>query len=251
MEMEKKNLAIIIIAVVLAASGVGNIILGIGAQAIRTPEKKNTLKIGTTEGSSPAVLDPVDSWDSVSNDVITNVADTLWTYDLYSGNYEIINSLAAEDYDVYDPDNWDATKTELTVILRENVFFHDGTLFNADAVKFTFDRILYFLNVTGTLPDTTHVCDPASLFFDMTGKVILNKTVVNSDYNVTFVLNGPNAVFIPLLAYRAWSIVSEETTPATTYLELGTDILVGTGPFTYVHLIAGEEMKFALCEYYW
>ncbi len=69
--MEKKNLAIIILAVVLAASGVGNVILGISAGAFQVPEDKNVLKIGTTEGGSPAVLDPVDSWDSVSNDMVS------------------------------------------------------------------------------------------------------------------------------------------------------------------------------------
>ena len=251
MEMEKKNLAIIILAVVLAASGVGNIILGIGAGAVKTPEKKNTLKIGWTEGSSPAVLDPVDSWDSVTNDVITNVADTLWTYNLYSGDYELEMSLAAEDYDPYDLDNWNAAQDELTVKLRENVWFHDGTPFNAAAVKFTFDRILYFINASGTLPDTTHVADPSSLFFDMTGEVMLNSIEVIDTHTVKFYLNGPNAIFISLLCYRAWSIVSPTSTPATTYLELGTDILVGTGPFKYVHLISGEEMKFERFDLYW
>ncbi len=247
--MEKKNLAIIILAVILAASGVGNVILGIMSGAIKTPEKKNVLKIGWTEGSSPAVLDPVDSWDSATNDVIAHVSDTLWTYNLYSGNYEIENSLAAADWDPTTA--WNLAEDELTVILRDDVWFHDGTKFNATAVKFTFDRILYFVNWSGLLPDTTHVADPASLFFDMKGEVILNKTVVNSAYNVTFVLNKPNAIFIPLLAYRAWSIVSPTSTPATEYLVLGIDKLIGTGPFTYVHLLAGEEMKFARWEYYW
>jgi hypothetical protein len=96
MEMEKKNLAIIILAVVLAASGVGNIILGISAGAFQQPEQKNVLKIGTTEGGAPAVLDPVDSWDSVSNDVIAHVCDTLWTYDLYDPDYALLYTLAKE-----------------------------------------------------------------------------------------------------------------------------------------------------------
>jgi ABC-type transport system substrate-binding protein len=245
MEMEKKNLAIIILAVVLAASGVGNVILGIGAGAIRQPVQKNVLKIGTTEGGSPAVLDPVDSWDSVSNDVIAHVCDTLWAPDLYDPDFNLVWTLAKEE------PTWNAKKNELTVILRENVWFHDGSPFNATAVKFTFDRIRYFCNVTGTLPGTTHVCDPASLFYDLEGNFLLNETVINDNYNVTFKLRRPNAIFIPLLGYKAWSIVSVKSTPAQSYLVLGTDKLIGTGPFMYEVIIAGEEQKFVRWDLYW
>jgi ABC-type transport system substrate-binding protein len=247
MEMEKKNLAIIILAVVLAASGVGNVILGIAAGAFQVPEEKNVLKIGTTEGGSPAVLDPVDSWDSVSNDMIAHTCDTLWTYELYAGDYDIIMSLAT-NYSWNSPDN-----DILTVDLRDDVYFHDGDKFDADDVKFTFDRIKYFLNVTGTLPDTTHVADPASLFFDLEGNCVLNQTIVVSDYRVQFELYEANAIFVPLLAYRAWSILSDGgSTPADKYLEFAEeDILVGTGPFKYNPIIPGEELKFTRFDLYW
>ncbi len=246
MEMEKKNLAIIILAVVLAASGVGNIILGISAGAVKAPEKKNVLRDADPESGGPAVLDPVDSWDSVSNDVIRHICDNLWYYDLYDPDFALEMRLAAEY------PSWNADMTELTVILKEDVYFHDGTLFTAEAIKFTFDRITYFINVTGTLdPDTSHLADPSSLFFDMKGNPILNKTVINSDYSVTFVLNKPNGIFIPLLSYDACAILSSESTSATEYLELGTDILVGTGPFEFVHYIAGEELKFKRFDLYW
>jgi ABC-type transport system substrate-binding protein len=244
MEMEKKNLAIIILAVVLAASGVGNVILGLSAGAFRIPPDLNTYKIGTTEGGAPAVLDPVDSWDSVSNDVIAHVCDTLWAYDLYGGDYDIEMTLAT-NY------SWNVDEDELTVDLREGVYFHDGSYFNATAVKFTFDRIRYFLNVTGTLPGTSHVADPASLFYDLEGNCLLNATHIISEYRVMFELYAPNAIFVPLLAYRAWSILHPATTPATDYLLLAEDILVGTGPFEYVHLISGEELRFKRFDLYW
>lgn len=246
MEMEKKNLAIIILAVVLAASGVGNIILGIGAGAVKTPETKNILRDADSESGGPAVLDPADSWDSVSNDMIRHVCDNLWYYDLYDPDFALQMRLAAEY------PTWNADMTELTVILKEDVYFHDGTLFTAEAVKHTFDRITYFINATGTLDsDTSHLADPSSLFFDMRGNPILNKTVINSDYNITFVLNKPNGIFIPLLSYDACAILSPESSSATEYLALGTDILVGTGPFKYVHYIAGEELKFERFDLYW
>jgi ABC-type transport system substrate-binding protein len=244
MEMEKKNLAIIILAVVLAASGIGNVILGISAGAFKQPVDKNVLRDADSESAGPAVLDPADSWDSVSNDMIRHICDTLWYPDLYDPNFALQMRLAAEY------PNWDSP-TELTVTLREDAWFHDGTPFNADAVEFTFDRINYFLNVSGTLPSDSHVMDPSSLFVDMTGQPILNHTVVNSEYSITFVLNKPNGVFIQLLSYDACSIVSPTSTPATDYLQLGSDKLIGTGPFEFVHFIAGEELKFKRFDMYW
>jgi len=244
MEMEKKNLAIIILAVVLAASGVGNVILGISAGAIKAPEQKKVLKEGWTEGNQPAVLDPTDCWESAGGDVIHQVCDTLWFYEPVSGDYNLVNTLATSR-------TWDATKTELTVTIRDDVWFHDGKQLNASDIKFTFDRIMWFVNYSGELPDTTHEGDPSSLFYTSRGDPILKEVIVNSLYNFTFVLHAPNAIWEPICAYCACAILSPKSTPAQTYLVLGTDKLVGTGPFKYVHLLAGEEMKFERWDMYW
>jgi peptide/nickel transport system substrate-binding protein len=243
MEMEKKNVAIIVLVIALVASGVGNIILAF--QGGQSPPVLNVLRYADTEGGAPAVLDPVDSWDSVSNDVIRHVCDNLWYYDLYDPDFALEMRLAT-NY------TYNTAKDEVNVILREGVYFHDGSYFNATAVKFTFDRILYFTNATKQLTSSgDRVCDPASLFFNMQSKCILNRTEINSEYDVTFYLNGPNAIFIPLLSYDGWAILHPDSTPATEFLVLGTDKLIGTGPFEYVHLISGEEMKFKRNDMYW
>ena len=132
MEMEKKNLAIIILAVVLAASGVGNIILGIQTGAITIiPEEKETLIIGTLSG--PVDLDPVDSWDSASWDVINQVCEGLLFYDPRDPDLPLIPMLAT-DYTFAD-------STHIDFNLRTGVTFHDGTAFNADAAVWNFDRL--------------------------------------------------------------------------------------------------------------
>jgi ABC-type transport system substrate-binding protein len=241
MEMEKKNLAIIFLAMTLAVSGVGNIILGIITGSGETREVKNVLRAA---GMDPYVLDPIDSWDSASNTLIRHICDNLWNYNLYDPDFALEMRLAT-NY------TWNSGLDELTVILRENVFFHDGSYFNATAVQFTFDRILHFINATGTLDPSSHLADPASLFYDVSGKPILNKTIINSEYNLTFILNKPNGIFISLLSYEACVILHPNTTPATMYLAFGVDILVGTGPFKYIHYKPGEELKLERWSLYW
>jgi ABC-type transport system substrate-binding protein len=107
------------------------------------------------------------------------------------------------------------------------------------------------MNVSGTLPRTSHVCDPFSLFLDMNKDPILNRTEIIDEYTVRFILNKPNGVFISLLSYEATSILHPKSTPATEYLYRLDDILVGTGPFEYVHLKSGEELKFKRFDLYW
>jgi peptide/nickel transport system substrate-binding protein len=241
MEMEKKNLAIVILTIILLVSGTGNIILGIIGVSGKTPRAKNVLRAA---GTDPYVIDPVDSWDSASNIIISHICENLWDYDLYDPNFPLEMELATNF-------TWNSGLDELTVILREDVYFHDGSYFNANAVQFTFDRILYFINASGTLDPASHPAAPASLFYDISGNSILNKTVVNSEYNITFILNRPYGVFVPLLSYEACAILHPATTPATTYLELGVDKLVGTGPFKYIRYKPGEELKAERWSLYW
>jgi ABC-type transport system substrate-binding protein len=245
MEMEKKNVAIIVLIVALVASGVGNVVLVLTSGGVQVPPDKEVLRYADTESGAPAVLDPVDSWDSVSNDVIRHICDNLWYYDLYDPDFALEMRLATSY-------TYGLGNTAVNVTLREGVLFHDGAKFNATAVKFTFDRILYLVNATKELSSSTaHLADPASLFFNMAGQPILNRTVIDSEYEVTFYLNAPNAIFIPLLSYDAWCILHPDSTPADDYLVLGEDVLIGTGPFLYGHFIAGEEMKFVRNPLYW
>ncbi len=242
--MRNKNLIIVILAGALIIAGIGNIILGVSINRIQSYEDENVLRIACSKANSPAVLDPVDSWDSGANDMIRHVCDTLWEYDLTDPAFPIKMRLAT-NY------SWNSGMDELTVSLRENVWFHDGSKFNATAVKFTFDRIMYFSNYSGDLPGTTHVCDPADYFFDMYNNPIINQTGIIDEYTVRFVLYEPNGIFLSLLTYEACSILHPNSVDATNYLVLGIDRIIGTGPFKYIHLIAGEELRLDRWKLYW
>ena len=242
--MEKKNIAILILAIALVASGVGNIIFMLPKPVI--PEDKITFVFGTSSG--PSDLDPVRSWDSASNDVIEQVCEGLYQYDLADVNLSIKPMLAA-DFGV-----WDATGKHLTIPLRQGVFFHDGEVFNASAVKFTFERINWFINASGTLNSSVGISQIHSLYEFPNGTTILDPTTpvtINSEYNVTINLLAPYAVFEPLICYVTAYMLSPKSTPAKEYIDTATGKIVGTGPFVYEHYIADTEVKFTRWARYW
>lgn len=100
-----------------------------------------------------------------------------------------------------------------TFTLRQGVKFHDGTPFTADAVKFTFDRLL-------ANPTLQH----AAVWKDQ-----LSDVIVKDPYTVVFTLHNPNPGLItqfgePILAQNAKEKYGER------FYEKG----IGTGPFKYV-----------------
>jgi peptide/nickel transport system substrate-binding protein len=108
-----------------------------------------------------------------------------------------------------------------TFKLRHGVKFHDGTPFNAQAVKFNFDRMLddkHPYHDTGPFP--------LAFFF----KAIVETKVID-DYTVQFKLDKPYAPLLSNLAYPTGLIVS----PAAVKKYKG-DFgrhPVGTGPFKF------------------
>jgi ABC-type transport system substrate-binding protein len=243
MELERKNIAIIVLAVALVGSGIGNVLLGIIISNPSPPSYVSTFIMGY--GESPAVLDPIDSWDAASNDVISQVAETLFWYDLRDSDLPL-KPLLAESF------SWDESNIELTIILRENIYFHDGTKLDANAIKWNMDRILYFTNATGSLPAITSPAFPSSLYFMPDGsQSIINSTVVNGPFNLTIKLNNPFGPFVPLLAYTSSSIISPASHSNTSYIDLTSDKLIGTGPYMFDYYRTNIEVRFSRWNRYW
>lgn len=162
--------------------------------------------------AEPASLDPQIS--TAANDfrIAVNIYDGLVRNKV--GTLEIEPSLAT-DWSI------SADGREYTFNLRPGVTFHDGTPFNAEAVKFNFDRMLkkdhpfYF---TGPFP--------LSFFFSSIASVD-----VVDEYKVKFTLNEPYAPFLSNLASPTGLIVS----PAAVK-QHGKDFgrhPVGTGAFKF------------------
>jgi peptide/nickel transport system substrate-binding protein len=245
--MEKKNLAIIILAIVLAASGIGNIILGIQLGVIEVaPPELETLIHGT--GSGPHDLDPTDSWDSASNDVIEQVVETLFTYDtrqyVATETMPRINWLASGF-------SWNTANTILTVTLRTGITFHDGTTMDAAAVAWSFNRFRYLMNHTGELPSDGRAVKVHSLYEFPDGTPVIDSVVASDTYEVTFTLSSPYAPIVDAMCYISCGILSPASTSATELIDLSTGDIVGTGPYVYDYYITDTEVRFSKFEDYW
>ncbi len=218
--------------------------------------KPVVLKVART--SNPIIMDPCDSFDSVSNGMLDQVVETLIAYDLTDSTLPLVGRLAY-DWDlnigVYGKYN------NITFYLRENVYFHDGELFTGEDVIHTFERINFFGNSTGSLDPALHImASPHALYKFSDGMPIFNvnlsrdlwdTTKVTDEYKVTLIMNGPFAPAEGLLAYTASAIVGHTSTPKYEMLDLRSDLVIGTGPFKLIRYIPNSEVRFVRWERYW
>ncbi len=243
MRTESKNAVIVVLIVAIGFSGIGNLIMSM-ITIVEPVSCCEVFKVAKT--NNPVTMDPVDSWDSTSNDMLDQVVETLTAYDITDPDLPLVGRLA-ESW--YWPDN-----TTIEFKLRENVFFHDGTRFTADCVLHTIQRINFFGNWSGTLdPETYTMAFPHSLYKFRDGIPIFNDTLsfATDDYTVTLVLNRPYAPAEGLLGYTASSILHPDSTPLYEILNLGKDLVIGTGPFKLVSFIRNSEIRFRRWERYW
>ncbi len=162
--------------------------------------------------------------------ILMNVYDGLTRYK--DGTLEVEPALA---------ESWTVSDDGLTYTftLREGVKFHDGTDFNAEAVKFNFDRMLkedHPFHDTGPFP--------LSFFFSAVEEV-----AVVDDYTVAFKLNAPYAPFLSNLAYPTGLIVSPEAVK-----QHGKDFgrnPSGTGAYRFAEWEANAKVVVVRNDEYW
>jgi len=258
--MEKKYVTFLILAIVLGASGLGNISLAIRSSIVELepPPRPQDLVYGTDRDI--VYLDPVYACDSGSLAVIDQVVERLYWFNVSDPACPAVPALATA-YPTITPDG-----LEYTIPLRTNVTFHDNTTMDATAVKWNFDRLMWFCNYSGNkyLPTPFNVSLPIALpsgiptptqlwgaiYMNPDGTPILNETVVINPTTIKFILNQPRAAWLSHLAFVGSSIMSPASTPANDYIQLHED-LIGTGPFLYRNYTAGVEIKFDPNPDYW
>ncbi|MFX0076181.1 MAG: ABC transporter substrate-binding protein [Candidatus Hermodarchaeota archaeon] len=245
-----KKPVIIVLSIALIANGITSLFLitpGPQSGPLPLPLHYRTLVVGTLEG--PSELDPINSFDKYSEDVITQVCEGLYQHNLSDPDLEIIPILAA-DYGT-----WNAEANQLTIPLRQGVYFQDGTKFNASSVQWTFERINYFINASGMpliLNET--ISKTHSLYEFPNGTTIfdpINPVTLNSEYSVTINLRGSYAILESLLCHVSAFILSSISTPKYEYIHPVYGRLVGTGPFILDNYVVDEEVKLRRWDNYW
>jgi peptide/nickel transport system substrate-binding protein len=126
--------------------------------------------------------------------------------------------------------------TEYTFTLREGVTFHDGTPFDAEAVKFTFDRIV--------APET-NAQTAISLIGPYESAEVLSPT------EVRITLSAPFAPFLDGVSTPNLGIISPTAFNETGAEDWGITNLVGTGPFRFVSYTPDSEIVLERYADYW
>ena len=201
--------------------------LAVGCNNSQTPENKQTvdsnrISVGTT--LKPRTLDPADNYELAGLNIIYNVGESLYTYEL--GTTEIKPLLAIAMPEVSEDG------LTYTIPLREGVLFHDGTDFNADAMKFSLQR---FIENGGK---------PSFLLGD-----VVETVEATGEYELEIKLKQPFAPFPALLAFPGACAVS----PAAYKIGAGEfkpNILVGTGRYK-LNQFKSDSISLNANENYW
>ncbi|WP_457557969.1 ABC transporter substrate-binding protein [Candidatus Harpocratesius sp.] len=168
-------------------------------------------------------LDPHQAWDSGSLRIIGQVCEGLFGYNLTDPEMSIIPILA-ENMGSWSPDG-----KQFTVPLKQGVTFHDGSAFTADDVKWSFDRLNNLISLEKV--QISKLYKPLENQFPGT-PLVINETIIDNQFQVTFKLNYPFIPLISLLCFSGSNILpSDAGYPYNDLLDATTDILIGTGPY--------------------
>jgi len=181
--------------------------------------------------AEPVTMDPPQITDLNSARVTKRIFEGLVGQEL--GSYKLVPGLAQ---------SWDISRDGLTYTfrLRPNVTFHDGTPFNAEAVKFVFERQLndkgpYY--ATGTYPYVK------GFLGNVAGVEVLDASTVQIK------LKAPLTPFLQYLAHQSLFMFSPES-----LTKWGKDVVkhpVGTGPFKLETWEPGVKVVLARHDQYW
>jgi peptide/nickel transport system substrate-binding protein len=225
MRYRTRSIALVLVAALCVAA-----LAGCSAPAPEKPVATKTFADTFTyaQGADPRGLDPALVDDGESSKIIVNIYEGLLKY--ADDSTKVEPSLA---------EKWDISADGLTYTftLKKGVKFHDGTDFNADAVKFNIDRQLP--------PKVTPDMGYASFVYGSVKDV-----VVVDPSTVKINLTAPNTAFLANLAMSlAAPIVSPKALTDGNNSVMETP--VGTGPYKFVKWAKGENVVLVANDAYW
>ncbi|MFX0039783.1 MAG: ABC transporter substrate-binding protein, partial [Promethearchaeota archaeon] len=143
--------------------------------------------LGNTLDSIDPLINPGPRY--VNLMLLDQITEGLFAYEQNKSDTPIIPNLALNG-------SWSPDHLNFTCTLRQNVTFHDGTPFNASAVKWNFERIYRFAE---TKP-WNQIWAWNYSYHNSEGKPYINHTEIIDDYTIRFVLNQPYVPIKHLLA---------------------------------------------------
>ena len=217
----------------------------------------------------PESLDPAYDYENVGFSIMQNVYDTLLFYNGTSTT-QLVGDLATS-YNV-SPDG-----LTYTFNLRPNVTFSDGTPFNAQAVKFNFDRGVIMNQAAGSwVVDVTPFLAGGSTYMaskqtpaDVEAYLANDPVKVIDNNTVSITLAQPYAAFPYVLAFPGTSILSPTYDMTNTNASLAsnetawlismadqqdafmTNHMSGTGPFVLSEWVPNDHITLARNPTYW
>jgi len=197
-------------------------ILALTAATVAAPRRGGTLRVGLN--ADPPQMDPHQSTAAVDRQVFQNLYDKLVDV---NQNLEIVPMLAvswtiSQDGKVY------------TFRLRPNVVFHDGTPFNAEAVKYNFERML----------DREFASPRRSEVNLVTNVEAVDPTTVRITLEKSF------SPFLSVLSDRAGMMVSPTAARARGKAGFSQQP-VGTGPYRFVEKRPQERIVLEKFDRHW
>jgi len=191
-------------------------------QSLQTRGVNDPIILGTT--AKLRTLDPADAYEFWSGNLLHNLGDRLYSYELDSTDLrpQLAKALPQVSSD----------GLTYTIPLRQGVVFHDGTAFNAEAMAFSLRR---FMENGG---------QPSFLLSD-----VVSSIQATGEFELTIRLKQPFVAFPKLLAFTGLCAVS----PAAYTLGEGQfepDRFVGTGPYRLAQL-GTDSLKLEVFDQYW
>lgn len=184
-----------------------------------TAASAQTLRVGLAE--DPDVLDPHRARTYVGRIVFTSLCDKL--VDI-TPELEFVPQLATEW-------SWNEDQTALTFKLREGVTFHDGTPFDAEAVKANIERAM-------TLPDSNRKSELAAV----------ESVEVVDPMTVTIHLTQPDAPLLATLSDRAGMMLSPAAFEGEGDFSQNP---VCSGPYQFVERVQNDRIELEKFDEYW
>ncbi|MEM2126518.1 MAG: ABC transporter substrate-binding protein [Candidatus Methanosuratincola sp.] len=199
--------------------------LGLGALG-EAPRYGGTLVVGL--GTDIPIFDAAFCSGIPNLGIIHLVSQGLTVINPSGGEPKVLPGLAvAWEQSLEDPRVW-------IFHLRQGVKFHDGTPFNAEAVKFNIERMI----------------DPATGALARSSFAMIQAVEVVDEYTVKIITDVPFAALPAQLAYAPLAMDSPTQIQKLGNKNYYTDPK-GTGPFKFVHHIRGQEVLLVANEEYW